>query len=280
MTQQELKALISLLDDPDPEVHAHVWNKIKSLGSEIVPLLEDTWENTLDSAKQQQLEDLVHDLQFEQLIQRLKRWLNGDQQDLLEGMWIISTFLYPDLSLQKLKKQLEQIYYDIWIKLQQELHPLDEIKIFNGVFYQDQGFRANTKNFYSPQNSMISHVLESKRGNPLSLCVIYMLLAQKLNLPIYGVNLPNLFILLYQHPEAEFYINAFNKGLIFSRNDIDNYLHQLNIDAHSEYYSACTHKDILRRVLLNLIQSYQKLGDTERIEELQSLLKLFKSSID
>ncbi len=60
---------------------------------------------------------------------------------------------------------------------------------------------------------MLHLVLENKRGNPLTLCVIYLLIATKLDLPVYGVNLPNLFILTYKHPVVDqFYINVYNKG--------------------------------------------------------------------
>ena len=62
---------------------------------------------------------------------------------------------------------------------------------------------------------MINAVLESKKGNPISMCVVYMLIAQKLKLPVYGVNLPSLFVLTYKKGDEQFYINAFNKGLNF-----------------------------------------------------------------
>ncbi len=64
---------------------------------------------------------------------------------------------------------------------------------------------------------MINQVLESKKGNPISLAAVYMLIAQKLKLPIFGVNLPNLFVLIYKSEELNFYINVFNRGVIFSK---------------------------------------------------------------
>tara|TARA_Y100000816_G_C25535263_1_gene290751 strand:- start:45 stop:437 length:393 start_codon:yes stop_codon:yes gene_type:complete len=120
---------------------------------------------------------------------------------------------------------------------------------------------------------MINAVLESKKGNPISLCSVYLLIAKKMEIPVYGVNLPNLFILKYQSEGTEFYINAFNKGLIFSREDIDNYLDHLNIPPQDLFYEPCSHLDIVLRSLRNLIVSFEKLGDYHKSDEIKVVLK-------
>jgi regulator of sirC expression with transglutaminase-like and TPR domain len=119
---------------------------------------------------------------------------------------------------------------------------------------------------------MINIVLETKRGNPISLCAIYMMVAQKLKMPIYGVNLPNLFILTYKSGDTQFYINAFNKGLIFSRSDIDNYIAHLNLSQNDIFYEPCSHIEILKRMIRNLIMAFEKVGETKKIEEVKTLL--------
>jgi regulator of sirC expression with transglutaminase-like and TPR domain len=121
---------------------------------------------------------------------------------------------------------------------------------------------------------MINIVLDSKRGNPPLLCIIYMLVAQKLKLPVYGVNLPNLFIVTYKTPEIQFYINVFNKGIIFSKSDIDNYIAQLNLPASDIFYQPCSNLDIVKRVLRNLILSFEKTGDADKMEEIRLLLNV------
>ncbi|MFT7030078.1 MAG: regulator of sirC expression with transglutaminase-like and TPR domain [Marinoscillum sp.] len=119
---------------------------------------------------------------------------------------------------------------------------------------------------------MINAVLESKKGNPISLCSVYLLVSRKLDLPIYGVNLPNLFILTYQGNNNHFYINVFNKGLIFSKDDIDNYLEQLDIPRNEEYYQPCSNTQIVVRSIRNLMMSFEKLGDYQRTDELKIAL--------
>jgi regulator of sirC expression with transglutaminase-like and TPR domain len=121
---------------------------------------------------------------------------------------------------------------------------------------------------------MINSVLDSKKGNPISLCVIYLLVAQKLKLPVYGVNLPSLFILTYKSLDVQFYINAFNRGLIFSKHDIDNYISQLKLQPNDIFYQPCSNLDITRRMFRNLIVSFEKLRDYDKSEEIKELLAL------
>jgi regulator of sirC expression with transglutaminase-like and TPR domain len=101
-----------------------------------------------------------------------------------------------------------------------------------------------------------------------------LLVAKKLGLPIHGVNLPNLFVLIYAQEGAGFYINAFNKGLIFSREDIKNYLEHLKIDPQPAFFEPCSNLAIVLRFLKNLYTAFEKLGETEKMDEVQELLEI------
>jgi regulator of sirC expression with transglutaminase-like and TPR domain len=281
MRDAELKALVSLLDDEDVQIVSHVEEKIISLGTTIIPFLEEEWESNFNPTVQRRIEEIIHMLQYELLKERLKKWYESDDQDLLMGMWLVATYQYPDLELIKLKQDLEQIYYETWLDFKQDLFPFDQVKIINGALFNKLKFAANTKNFHSPGNSMLNVVLESKRGNPITLCIIYMMVAQKLKLPVYGVNLPNLFVLTYKDDKhAQFYINVFNKGLIFSRQDIENYINELHLAHQPPYFDPCSNLEILRRVLRNLIMSFDKMGEHAKAEEVKELLLIIADGGD
>jgi regulator of sirC expression with transglutaminase-like and TPR domain len=277
LSDNELHALISLLDDTDREVKSHVIDKLISIGHPVIPFLEKKWEESFNPAIQKEIEDLVHRLQFLLLKERLINWRNSPDQDLLTGLWIINTYQYPDLEFEKLNADMHQIYFEVWTAFKNDLLPYEQVRIINGVLFNSLRFSANTKNFHSPGNSMLSNVLETKKGNPISLCSIYLLVAKKLGLPIYGVNLPNLFVLTYKSADASFYINAFNKGLIFSRKDIVNYLEHLNIESREVFFEPCSNKDIITRVLRNLIVAFEKLGEIEKSGEIKELLEISDS---
>ena len=272
MQENELKALVTLLEDDDNEVINHVEDQIKSFGTSIIPFLEEQWESQFNPTIQRRIEDLIHMLQFELVQERLSDWKQMEEGDLLHGLWTIATFQYPDLELEDLRKQIDQLYYDAWTEVKEDLVPFDQVRVLNSVVFDKFKFRANTKNFHSPANSMINIVLESKKGNPISLCSIYLLIAQKLNLPIYGVNLPNLFILTYKTEEIQFYINVFNKGLIFSKEDINNYIEHLQLPPKEIYYQPCTNLEIAIRYLRNLVISFEKVGDYVKSDEVKMIL--------
>jgi regulator of sirC expression with transglutaminase-like and TPR domain len=272
MKKKEILALVSLLDDDDPEVFSHVESKLFDLGEQAVPYLEKKWESTLNLEFQSRIEDIIHSIQFQTLQDTLNRWREKNSDDLLELLWIVATYQYPDYSLEDLKKEIDQLYFGVWSQFKDDLAPMDQVKMLNHILFTQKKFSANTKNFHSPANSMINRVLETKKGNPLSLGSIYLLVAQKLKLPIFGVNLPNLFVLTYKQKDFQFYINAFNKGIIFTKDEIDQYLQQLNIDPQKRFYEPCDNLDIGRRIFRNLLVAFKKAGETEKVAEIELLL--------
>jgi regulator of sirC expression with transglutaminase-like and TPR domain len=281
MKETELKALVSLLDDDDGQIVSHVEEKILSLGTTIIPFLEEEWESNFNPTVQRRIEEIIHTLQYALLKERIAEWYSTDEKDLLTGMWLVATYQYPDIELLKLRQDLEQIYYETWLEFKPDLYPFDQIKVINGVLFNKLKFGANTKNFHSPGNSMINVVLETKRGNPITLCIIYMLVAQKLKLPVSGVNLPNLFVLTYKdNVHTQFYINVFNKGLIFSRQDIENYINELHLAHQQSFFEPCSNLEIIRRVFRNLIMSFDKMGEHAKAEEVKELLLIIADGAD
>ncbi|RDC63839.1 transglutaminase-like domain-containing protein [Adhaeribacter pallidiroseus] len=280
MTNQEIKALISLLDDEDQEISVHVEDKIVSLGEPVIPFLEEHWEESINPEVQKKIEDLIHKLQYESLLSRLATWRKTGGQSLIEGMWLVNTYQYPDADLAVINKTLDQIYYEAWLHIKPDMHPYDQIKALNHVLFRIYKFSANTKNFHSPANSMLHLALETQRGNPLTLCVIYLTVAQKLGLPVYGVNLPNLFILTYKKDGYQFYINVYNRGLILSKADIDSYILQLNLHPVDIFYEPCSNPDIIKRALRNLAVSFEKLNETEKATEVNKLLDALTDDSD
>jgi regulator of sirC expression with transglutaminase-like and TPR domain len=280
----EVNSLIRLLDDPDGEIFEHVHEKLLSYGSEAIDYLEQAWEQAFDPIQQERIANLVHEIQFDIVKKDLQLWHQGGAFDLLQGILIINRYQYPDLDEQKVINQIEAIKRDIWIQMMNEASPAEQVKLINHVFYSIYGFSGNTKNHQDPQNSYISQVLETKKGNQISLAIIYSIIAQKLDIPIYGVNLPQHFILAYLDDSLQsefeggilFYINAFNKGFIFGRRDVDMFLKQLNLKFDKQFYEPCSNTDIIKRVLRNLISAYEHLGSADKVDELNTLLEIIE----
>jgi len=278
----EINSLIKLLDDPDNEIFEHIHEKLLSYGSDAIDYLESAWEQAFDPILQDRIANLVHEIQFRNIKEGLKLWYQSGSFDLLQGVLTINKYQYPDLDEQKVINQIEAIKRDVWLQMIYDANPADQVKMINHVFYNIHGFSGNTSNHHDPQNSYLSQVLESKKGNQISLAIIYSIIAQKLDIPVYGVNLPQHFILAYVDESMEsefeggilFYINAFNRGVMFGRRDVDMFLKNLKLQPDKQFYEPCSNADIIRRVLRNLISAYENLGSTEKVAELNELLEI------
>ncbi len=284
MDDKEIDALISLLDDNDSEIIKMISDKIVSLGTPIISHLEKAWEHSFDPVFQKRVEILIQSIQHDWVIKGLRQWLNNGANSVLEGALWVAKYQYPDLNEDKIVKQLEHIRKDLWIELNDNLTAIEQVKVINKIFFDIHGFSGNTANIQAPQNNYINHVIENKKGNPLTLSILYIHLCSKMDIPVFGVNLPQQFVLAYKddssisrlfsvnpNDKILFYINPFNKGAIFTRKEIDSFLLQINLERKEEYYSTCSNKVMIVRMLNNLISSYAQMGYEQKVRDLQKI---------
>ncbi len=250
-----IQALVQLIDDPDESVFEHVRDQLVKIGSEAIPYLENSWETEYYGLLfQNRIETIIHNIQFDEVKSKLEEWVQSTEKDLLQGAIIVAKYQYPGLDESKIHESLQMIRRDIWLELNDHQTAYEQVKIFNKVFFGLHHFQGDNQNFHSSVNSYINTVLDSKKGNPLSLCLIYSIIAQS-----FGVL---------------FYINAFSKGSIFDTNEIKDFLNGLNLNHHREYFEPCSNTSVIKRMLTNLIASFQQVGNFEKVEELKTLREL------
>lgn len=287
ISPQELKALVFLLDDSDEEVLQHVEQKLLDEGTAILHELEAVWEQEGDPAISRKLEDIIRRIQTSEIVEGLRVWHTEGRTDLLEVCMLLSRIQYPDVSVHETKIQLEKLRLDAWLEFHYDLSPLEKVNILNHVFFQLHGYKGNTNDYHAPDNSFLHKVLETKTGNPITLACIYAIVAQRLNMPVFGVNLPQHFVLVYmddadlENPEyfgdqhsldpadfkrVLFYINPFNQGQIFGKRNIDEFLEELKLPARVEYYIPCQPIDMIRRMLRNLLHAYTRLKRDDKTD--------------
>lgn len=288
MSETEIQALINLIDDPDETIYVQVRERILAVGAPAVAALERAWEHDdLGDLFRNRIEDILHTIHLDVTYQRLKRWRDAGAEDLLEGALTICHYRYPELEDQRVRSRLNALRQDIWLELNDNLTAFEKVRVFNHIFFQVHGFQGNKRNYHAPQNCYLNEVLDSRKGNPLSLAIIYQVIAEELDMPLKGVNLPNHFVLAWMddtgmapgtlgHKEVLFYVNAFSQGDILGKNEIDEFLRKLNIPAEEQFFLPCTNAEIIRRQLNNLKNSYEKLNDPDRVADIQHLLSLFQ----
>jgi len=285
----QLSALINLLDEPDDKTFGIIREKIFAFGEQAVPRLEQAWESTFDELVQGRIESIIHKIQQEGFRHQLIDWMKLGSSDLLKGFLLISRTQYPELNPEEITMTIEQMKMDAWLELNDNLTALENIKVLNHIIYDMHKFEGNRINLYAPTNQYINTLLETHKGSPLTLGILYLILAQKLDLPVQGVNLPQHFILAYTtdlyHPytgagDVLFYINPFNKGAVFTRREIDLFIRQMQLKPESSFFNPCTNVDIIQRLISNMILTYTQLGTPEKVEELNALLDLMKGAFE
>lgn len=117
LNEKEIQALITLLDDSDPEVFEQVEERLVAYGVEVIPVLEQSWEQSLDIVLQQRIEELIHKIQFQQVAHNLQTWAISGAFDILQGFITVSKYQYPAFDEQKIINQIEAIKRDAWIEL-------------------------------------------------------------------------------------------------------------------------------------------------------------------
>lgn len=282
-----ISALINLLDDPDEMVFTQVSQELLSFGDQVVKQLEDAWENSFNEILQLRIISIIHQIQFQEVKNKLSDWKDGEEKSLLEAAIILAHYQYSDLDEAGIKSTVENLYKQCWLEINPDYTALEKVGVLNKVFFEINGFDGNRKNYYSPINSYINNVLDTKRGNPISISILYLELAERLKLPIYGVNLPEHFIVSYlvlpmqyldtvDQESILFYIDPFNKGSLFQYEDIADYLAKLKIEMQDKFYLPCDKLTVVNRLINNLIYGYSKNGQLGKVEELKILKNCLK----
>jgi regulator of sirC expression with transglutaminase-like and TPR domain len=289
MGTNKIHSLIRLIDDPDQQVFDRVKEELVAQGEEAIPELESAWESGDPGPLfQERVERIIHQIQFEQVRNGLKEWVEEGANELFQGVLLVNRYQYPELDLGAIHRSFGQLKKDTWLELSTELTAFEQVKVLNRVIYTIHGFHGNKKDPQAPRNHYLNLLLESKDGSPLALGILYILLAEAFQIPIRGVDLPEHFILAYidrnsilqeigQDGDVLFYINPFSKGGIFDRKEIDSFLKQLKKEPDPSYYEPCGNVTIIRRLIQQLKTGYRRNGQEDKVEELELLEKALAS---
>lgn len=288
IASREIDALFQLIDDPDAEVYSTVSHRIVEFGKGIIPNLENLWENTLNPDVQIRIEQLIHRLHFQELTNDFTNWKKGSQ-DLLEGALLVARYHYPELDKGNVLKELERIRRSIWLELSQYLTPLEQANVFSSILFNYHKLRGVETGYEHPEEFLINKTLESKKGNGISNGIIYLVLAELLDVPVKAVRIPKQFILAHMEQQYDlsgetlqianrilFYIDPLN-GQIYSQKDVDAYFNRMNIPPAPAYFRVQNSKSII----IQLLQEFGKCFDNElnqyKLNELRQLQELLES---
>jgi regulator of sirC expression with transglutaminase-like and TPR domain len=281
---RELSALFNLIDDPDDEVFSTVSERIVGYGTRIIPNLENLWEHCVSTEVQERIEMLIHRLHFTDLHNDFTEWGNGAYHDLLFGALLVAKFQYPDLHTAPVLQEIEKIRRNVWLELNSYLTPLEQANVISSIVYNYYNLKGVEVGYANPNDFFIHKVVQSKKGNSISNGVLYLILAELLDMPVKVINIPRQFILAffhkeydkdahYPHEKIHFYIDAAT-GNPFTHKDVENYFKRISVPYTPSYFKPMSNKRIIQVMLEELSNCFDSFPLQYKQKELLQLAAL------
>ena len=273
----EIESLIYLLEDPDPEVQSGVRERFRELGENAVPLLDQYRSGSMKSSEKEMINSLIYSITRDNLLEDYADLIsNGiySVEDLESAMLTLSRLGNPTLRTEDIRKKLDKMASGIGSKVAYTPSMSEKMQIMLQYLFRELRFRGGADNYHHLDNAYLDRVIERRKGLPIMLSLVMLFISRRLGLPFYGVNMPIHFMLMYETHNQVILIDPFDGGTIVTYNQCYYFLKKNGIDPRPEHLSKAKPSDILIRCIRNLINSYRKLKDEERVADLYKLLRL------
>jgi regulator of sirC expression with transglutaminase-like and TPR domain len=284
-TDPTIEALLSLLDDHDELVYSSVKEKLISLGSAVLPKLENALflAESIEQAKK--MEEIISHLKKEILIDRMRFWIKNENRTLLDGWILISSIHHPNISKEKIENSIHKIFQDAWLEITESMTSLEKVAVINHILFRINLFDISDLDTPIPDNIVLDKLLFTKTGDVYSLTFLYLIIARKLHLNLVPIMLANKLLLVYEDNLATslafgttsekylFFINVAHRGSVISPKEV-----QFLYDKSQKYGKGLTRIEsdisLIKKLLTLLYLSYSDEGDQDRIQLTKDFLAL------
>jgi regulator of sirC expression with transglutaminase-like and TPR domain len=272
-SDSQKSALLSLLADDDPAVYRAVRHRIVSGGVDAAAWLRGHLLSD-DPVVRRRARDIVRHFDGQAADTRFLGFCvsHGEELDLEEGSFLLAQTQYPEINVAGYRALLDGYAAELNERLGYGDDPERILGVINHRLYGELGFMGNEAEYYDPDNSYLNRVLDRRIGNPISLCLIYLLLARRLRLPIVGIGMPGHFICRFQSSTQQVYIDAFNRGKLLSKADCVKYLLQSSHGFQENHLEPLSPRRVLLRVCLNLHTIYLQRNQKDTAARFQRYL--------
>jgi len=284
----ELNALLRLIDDPDYEVYDTVATKLVHYGKEIIENLEQLWE-VVDEDVQERIETLIHRVHFEDLQAEVLAWSESERPELLRGAILVARYQFPDLNVPAVLAQFDQLRRQVWLELNSYLTPIEQINVFNSILYNFFKLQGHELTERDPKYFFINQVLEGRQGNAYTIGVLYLALCDVLDVPLFAVEVPRQFIFAYIETvhnyfapddhgiqQIQFYIDPMN-GVVYTQKDVDSYLKKINAGDRITNFAPLVTRRVIYKMMEELALCYRYKREDQKADEIQTLMALLET---
>ena len=274
-TKIEIKALISLLSETAPQNLVVIKNKLIELKRDALPFLEEALIHE-NPKIQDAVSSILEDLRINDLT---RHWVTFSSRkgeiDLEEGAFLYAAYAYPHLDMNPYRRILDQWAYEIKGLLNSGRSEKKSFQVVVEYFFQTLGFMGNRENYYDSKNSYLPALIDTKKGLPITLSVLLLLITKRLNLPFFPIGMPGHFILKYEGEGKALYIDPFNGGKILTQKDcIINFLTNSGYGFREEYLQKSGNRAVLERMIRNLIAVYTHEDNQSAVSFMTKLIEI------
>ncbi|SMO50743.1 transglutaminase-like domain-containing protein [Gracilimonas mengyeensis] len=276
-TKSEIESLLFLMDDPDPFVQESVENRLHQLGEKAVPILDQYRAETSNKNERKRVNEVIHKLTFDALESDFIEVMEGGlktRKSLETAILTLSRFGNPTLRISDYQHKLDHFAQVVEPQIKYKLDERKKMKKFLAFIFEDLNFRGDASNYHAPENCYLSNVIDRRKGLPISLSLVVMFIARRLELPFFGINMPIHFMLNFVGDKEELLIDPYDNGEVVTYDQCYFFLKKNNIEPRPEHFRIATNLDIVLRCLRNLIHSYERLEEPGRMESLKNLLNI------
>ncbi|MDX2272830.1 MAG: tetratricopeptide repeat protein [Cyanobacteriota bacterium] len=174
---------------------------------------------------------------------------------------------YPHLDVEEYIAALDAMAEEVLEQLPPQRYPLKVIQTINQYLFRDLGFRGNTTDYYDPRNSFLNEVIERRTGIPITLSLVYLEIARRVDFPMVPIGLPGHFLIRPEFAEVGIYVDAFHEGNLLFTEDCQERLAQVygeHAKLQPEFLQPVSHRFFLVRMLTNLKHIYLAEADLQR----------------
>lgn len=266
------EALVKLLRDDDPETVRLVKEQLADRGEQNLECLNELCHFD-DACVSAHARELVAEINSQGAADDFSLFCHffGSGLDLEQACWALARALEPGTCTAAFERKINHWGRQLLIKISGAVSNRERVKILAEHLSGELGFRGNCDDYYSERNSLLPRVIETRAGMPISLTLIYMMVGSRAAIKIDGINLPGHFIARH----GEVYFDPFHRGHILTRADIEQILARQGITLTDCHLRPATPRQILVRVLSNLLHTY---GDTGSCEK-QSMVRSWMDSL-
>lgn len=199
--------------------------------------------------------------------------------NLAEAALYIAQEEYADVDVAEYINALDTMAAEVAERLPAERYPLRIIQTINQYLYDDLGFVGNTVDYYDPDNSYLNRVIDRRCGIPITLSLVYLEIAQRLDFLMVGIGMPAHFLIRPAVGEMEIFVDPFHQGEVLFADDCRDRLSQIYgrpVELQPEFLQAVTAPQLLARMLTNLKVIYLNKGDMKRcLAAIERILLLY-----